>query len=497
MSNRAVAQEQIDSVLRSAVEAREVPGVVALAASDKGAIYDGAFGVRDLNAGGAMTGDTVFRIASMTKAITSVAAMQLVEQGKLGLDEPVPPVDPALNAPQVLEGFDAAGQPKLRPAKRPITLRHLLTHTAGFTYEWSNPNTRRYVQTTGMLPGSSGKLAALRQPLAFDPGDKWEYGINIDWVGRIVETVSGQPLGDYLRDKICAPLGMSDTGFTPTVEQRARLTPVHQRQADGTLVPTAYDFPIGPEFHNGGGALYSTGRDYLTFLRMLLHDGELNGQRVLRPETVALINRNQIGDLQAGRLPSRVLAGRMPGVGMTERGRAEIASQAERLATEKIAAIYASPLQRTRESAEIVSARLGLPIELRDDLLELDFGEWTGTTFDAIRADPRWQAWSTQRSLSAIPGGESMREVQQRVVAALLELNERHLHETVVLVSHGDVIRAVLLFALGMPLDFYNRIEIGQGSISTINIGASAIRVTTLGERPPLPSSGSSERAAR
>jgi len=306
MSNRAVAQEQIDSVLRSAVEAREVPGVVALAASDKGAIYDGAFGVRDLNAGGAMTGDTVFRIASMTKAITSVAAMQLVEQGKLGLDEPVPAIDAALAAPQVLEGFDAAGQPKLRPAKRPITLRHLLTHTAGFTYDWSNPNTQRYVQTTGMLPGSSGKLAALRQPLAFDPGDKWEYGINIDWVGRIVETVSGQPLGDYLRDKICAPLGMSDTGFTPTVEQRARLAPVHQRQADGTLVPTAYDFAIDPEFHNGGGALYSTGRDYLTFLRMLLHDGELNGQRVLRPETVALINQNQIGDLQAGRLPSQV-----------------------------------------------------------------------------------------------------------------------------------------------------------------------------------------------
>jgi broad specificity phosphatase PhoE len=186
-------------------------------------------------------------------------------------------------------------------------------------------------------------------------------------------------------------------------------------------------------------------------------------------------------------LLGRVLAGRMPGVGMTERGRAEIASQAERLAGEKIAAIYASPLQRTRESAEIVAARLGLPIEFRDDLIELDFGEWTGATFDSIRADPRWQAWSTQRSLAAIPGGESMRAVQQRVVAALLELNERHLHETVVLVSHGDVIRSVLLFALGMPLDFYNRIEVGQGSISTINIGASGIRVPTLGERPRVP----------
>ena len=185
-------------------------------------------------------------------------------------------------------------------------------------------------------------------------------------------------------------------------------------------------------------------------------------------------------------LLGRVLAGRMPGVGMTERGRAEIAAQAERLAGDKVAAIYASPLQRTRETAEIVAARLGLPIEFRDDLLELDFGEWTGATFDSIRADPRWQAWSTQRSLAVIPGGESMRAVQQRVVAAVVELNERHLHETVVLVSHGDVIRSALVYALGMPLDFYNRIEIAQGSISTIRLDASGIRVLTLSERPRL-----------
>jgi methyl acetate hydrolase len=306
MSNRAEVQERIDRVLREAVEAREVPGVVALAAGDEGPIYEGSFGVRDIYAGGAMSLDTVFRIASMTKAITSVAAMQLVEQGRLGLDDPTPAVDPALNSPQVLEGFDAAGQPRLRPAKRPITVRHLLTHTAGFTYDWSNPNTQRYVQTSGMLPMSSGKRAALCQPLAFDPGDKWEYGINIDWVGRIVETVSGQPLETYLRRHVCGPLGMDDTGFAPTPEQRARLTPVHQRQADGALVPQAFDFPVDPEFHGGGGALYSTGRDYLTFLRMLLHNGELNGARILRPETVALINRNQVGDLQAGRLPSLV-----------------------------------------------------------------------------------------------------------------------------------------------------------------------------------------------
>src|SRR5262249_55215426 len=155
----------------------------------------------------------------------------------------------------------------------------------------------------------------------------------------------------------------------------------------------------------------------------------------------------------------RVLAGRMPGIGLTERGRAEIAAVAERLAGENIAAIYSSPLQRTRESVEIVATRLGLPVEFRDDLIELDFGDWTGSTFDQIRTDPRWPAWQNQRSLARIPGGESMREVQRRVVEAMTEVKERHdPGATVLFVSHGDVIRAALLFALGMPLDFYNRI---------------------------------------
>ena len=183
-------------------------------------------------------------------------------------------------------------------------------------------------------------------------------------------------------------------------------------------------------------------------------------------------------------LLGRVLAGRMPGVGLTERGRAEIAAVAERLADEPIAAIYSSPLQRTRESAEIVAARLQLGIEFRDDVIELDFGEWTGTTFDSIRADPRWEAWRTQRSIARIPGGESMREVQKRVVDALLDINQRHPHQSVVVVSHGDVIRSALLFALGMPLDSYNSIEISQGSVSTIRLDAGGIRVLTLNERP-------------
>jgi broad specificity phosphatase PhoE len=185
-------------------------------------------------------------------------------------------------------------------------------------------------------------------------------------------------------------------------------------------------------------------------------------------------------------LLGRVLAGRMPGVGLTERGRAEIAAVAERLAGEPIAAIYSSPLQRTRESAEIVAARLQLPIEFRDDVIELDFGEWTGATFDSIRADPRWEAWRTQRSIARLPGGESMRQVQRRAVDALLDINQRHPHQTVVVVSHGDVIRSALLFALGMPLDSYNSIEISQGGVSTMRIDAGGIRVLGLNERPRL-----------
>src|SRR5256885_2148771 len=175
---------QIDAVLRRAAEAKEVPGVVAVAATDKGTFYEGAFGVRDLANGPEMTPDTIFRLASMTKAITSTAAMQLVEQGKLQLDQPIGNVLPELAAPQVLEGFDTSGAPRLRPAKRPITLRHLLTHTAGFGYEVWNPELIRYVAATGMPTFLTGQLAALHLPLAFDPGERWEYGINIDWVGR-------------------------------------------------------------------------------------------------------------------------------------------------------------------------------------------------------------------------------------------------------------------------------------------------------------------------
>ncbi len=302
------SRARIDDVLRQAVDAKEVPGVVAMAATDRGVLYEGAFGVHALDQSAVMTLDTVFRIASMTKAIASVAAMQLVEQGKLKLEEPVPNIDPALGSPQVLEGFDASGAPKLRPAKRPITLRHLLTHTAGFSYEIWDANMVRYVKASGMPSTATGKVSAIRMPLVFDPGDKWEYGVNIDWVGRLVEAISGQTLDAYFRDKIFAPLGMKDSGYVTSAEQRARQARVHQRQADGTLVPQPLETPFTPEFWSAGGPLYSTGRDYLTFLRMLLNEGSFNGVRLLRPETVAQMGRNHTGSIPAGVLKTEVPA---------------------------------------------------------------------------------------------------------------------------------------------------------------------------------------------
>ena len=233
----------------------------------------------------------------MTKAVTAAACMQLVEQGKLQLDQPMGKLLPKLESPKVLEGFDANGQPKLRPAKRPITLRHLLTHTAGFTYSiWSEPMTQ-FEKVTGTPFVGECRNATFDAPLMFDPGDRWEYGINIDWVGKAVEAVSGQSLEVYFREKIFAPLGMTDTGFLISSAQKARVAPMFSRQGDGSLKPMEFEMPQRPEFFMGGGALFSTPRNYMAFLQMLLHDGTFNGAQVLKPETVALMRQNHIGDL--------------------------------------------------------------------------------------------------------------------------------------------------------------------------------------------------------
>jgi methyl acetate hydrolase len=288
--------EQISSVLRQPAEAGDIPGVVAAAANEGGVIFEGAFGKRDLATGAPMTTDTVVWVASMTKAVTGACAMQLVEQGKLSLDGDIAKTLPELGRVQVLEGFGSDGKPRLRAPKRGITLRDLLTHTAGYAYEMWNPDILRYMETTGTPGIISCQNAALTLPLVSDPGAKWEYGISIDWAGKAVEAISGQTLGRYMQDNLLAPLGMADTGFKIGDAQRRRLAKIHSRTPDG-LVSTDTEIPQSPEFEMGGGGLYATVGDYLKFAQMIMHGGTLNGVQVLRPETVATMSRNAMGDL--------------------------------------------------------------------------------------------------------------------------------------------------------------------------------------------------------
>jgi methyl acetate hydrolase len=299
---------QIDRVLQAATDRGDVPGVVAMAATREGPVYQGAFGRRTLPDGPPMAADSVFWIASMTKAITSTAAMQLVERGKLSLDGPIADVLPELAAPQVLEGFDASDEPKLRPATRPITLRHLITHTAGFVYDIWCPEMGRYMEKTGTPGIISCQNAALMLPLAFDPGEKWDYGIGIDWVGKAVERASGQTLGDFFAENLFRPIGMKDTGFGVTPDRRARLVGMHARSEDGGLGTIPFELPQEPEFQMGGGGLYGTAADYLAFQRVFLNQGRADGRQVLRSETVRLMSQNAIGDLNVRRLETAVPA---------------------------------------------------------------------------------------------------------------------------------------------------------------------------------------------
>ena len=300
--------KSIDALFSEAVESKRMPGIVAMAATDAGVVYEGAFGRRELGKDAPMTLDTVVWIASMTKAITATAAMQLVERGKLALDASASQLVPALAKAQVLDGFDAAGQPRLRPPKRPITLRHLLTHTAGFGYEIWRTEIAQY-QTATNTPGiTTCTNAALTTPLLFDPGEGWEYGINIDWVGKIVEAVSGQRLDAYLQQNVLGPLGMNDTSFKLSTSQRARLASVHQRDDAGALAPIEFALPEEPEFLMGGGGLNGTAPDYLAFTQMILHGGRFNGAQVLRPETVEQMAQNHIGPLEVGPMKTAIPA---------------------------------------------------------------------------------------------------------------------------------------------------------------------------------------------
>ncbi len=291
----------IDETLRSGIEQRKIPAAVGMFASGKKILYAGAFGTRD-SSGAPVKLDTIFAIASMTKAITTVAALQLVEQGKVQLQDPAAKHLPALAKLDLLEGFDAAGKPMLRPAKTEITLQHLLTHTSGLCYDTWDAQMFRYSTTFGTTPGAAPRTVG---PLMFEPGTRWQYGQGIDWAGRLVEKLSGLPLEEYFLKNILGPLEMHDTSYIMTEAKFDRMASMYRRQPDGLLMQGNRTLPVAPKEFNGGGGLYSTVGDYVRFMQMILGMGRgSNGARILQTKTVASMKDNQIGELTAGKMKS-------------------------------------------------------------------------------------------------------------------------------------------------------------------------------------------------
>lgn len=282
---------EIDALLQTAVEQKRVPMAVAMIADANGVVYHRAVGTAE---------DAIFAIASMTKPITSVAVMQLVEAGRVQLDVPAATYVRELEKIQVLDGTAR------RPPRTPVTIRQLLTHTAGFGYEFMHKQLFDLVARKELPSAREGTDAFLAAPLLFDPGTRWEYGISTDWLGRIVERVSGQTLEVYFRDRIFEPLRMMDSSFEVPTDKQSRLVPLYQRQADGSLAlqPRPPATPV--RFFSGGGGLHSTAADYLRFVRAIMAGGQLDGRRILSQQSVAAMGANQIGELNLHPLPSLI-----------------------------------------------------------------------------------------------------------------------------------------------------------------------------------------------
>jgi methyl acetate hydrolase len=294
----------LEQVLESGTRDGAVPGAVAAYATRDGAQFLGAAGFRCLANRDRMSPEALFRMASMTKAITTVAALQFVDSGRVGLDDEMSRYLPALGDRPVLERFEETGRPTLRPARGAITLRQLLTHTAGFGYDFLDANLRRGVEAGIVGNLFAGDDVFLNAPLIRDPGTQWEYGISTDWVGHLVETLSGETLGDYCRANIFEPLEMNDSTFEPSAEQHARLVTVHHRAPDGSLSEDRDLPPPKVSFHSGGGGVYSTASDYLRFLQAILLGGELEGARILSAAAVAEAAKDQIAPLRVGKFKS-------------------------------------------------------------------------------------------------------------------------------------------------------------------------------------------------
>jgi methyl acetate hydrolase len=291
-----------DSILTATVSrAGGAPGVVAMATNRTENYYEGAAGVRELGGAQPMTKDSVMFLASCTKAIAGVALMQLVEEGKLSLDDPARKYVPEIAAIEVLEGFDEAGNPITHKAKSEITLNHLMLHTSGMSYDFFSEDLLRFRTARNVPSILSCTFDSVRDVLLHEPGERWTYGCGIDWVGRIVEAVREKRLGEVLAERVFAPLDMHDCAFNMTESMRARLATVHQRSPDGQLTAQPeLRLPQPPEMDMGGHGLYATVGDYMKFIRMILNDGAGTDGRVLKAETVAQMARNGLGDLNSG-----------------------------------------------------------------------------------------------------------------------------------------------------------------------------------------------------
>jgi methyl acetate hydrolase len=292
----------VDTILSGTTSRRGgAPGVVAMATDRNANIYEGSSGRRELGKDQPMTPDSVFAIFSATKAVAGVCVMQLAEEGRIRLDDPARHYVPEIAELQVLEGFDAAGQPKTRPPRRDITIDHLMLHTAGLSYGIFNANDFRFRAARNIPSPETCSFAAFRAVLHHDPGERWLYGANIDWLGRIVEQQRGKRLGEVMKEHIFDPLEMGDTAFAMTPSMRARRATMHQRAADGQLTALpAFELPQPPDMDCGGHGLYATVGDYVKFIRMMLNDGAGPGGRVLKAETVARMCRDGLGPLSSG-----------------------------------------------------------------------------------------------------------------------------------------------------------------------------------------------------
>jgi methyl acetate hydrolase len=295
-----VSSGAVERILEDAVAKRTLPGAAFVVTNADGEVIQATAGSLRVGSDAPVTTTTMFRLMSMTKAPASVGALQLIEQGKIALDQEVASILPAFGELKVLEGFDG-DRPLLREPSRQATIQHLLTHMAGHGYAFNNEKLLRYHQLTGVPDPLSGLRAALQMPLVADPGTAWNYGINTDWLGQVIEEVSGQDLASYLGENVFAPLGMTDTTFAPTEDQRSRMMAIHMRAADGGLAVSDLDVPIAePEFWAAGHAAYGTAGDYARFMAALLRGGELDGSRILRQETAELMFTDHLG---AVRLP--------------------------------------------------------------------------------------------------------------------------------------------------------------------------------------------------